>query len=125
MGTWKPQVGTEHPLSLFVFKIGTFTEPGGQQLGLMADRQAPGIVLFPRDSIWLILSPLDFSHTVGDLNLGPQAYLEGAFPMDPQSFLFSNREARTQGLEVVRAVRVTWCLERTVGTSRALCAFRK
>lgn len=83
MGTWKPQVGTEHPLSLFVFKIGTFTEPGGQQLGLMADRQAPGIVLFPRDSIWLILSPLDFSHTVGDLNLGPQAYLESAFPMDP------------------------------------------
>lgn len=82
MGTWKPQVGTEYPLSLFVFKIGTFTEPGGQQLGLMTDWQAPGIVLFPRDSIWLTLSHLDFSHTVGDVNLGPQAYLGGAFPMD-------------------------------------------
>lgn len=66
MGMWKPWVGTEYPLSLFVFKIGAFTEPRGQQLGLKADWQAPGIVLFPKDSIWLTLSPLDFSHSVGD-----------------------------------------------------------
>lgn len=45
--------------------------------------------------------------------------------MDSQSFLFSSREARTQGLEVVRAVRVTWCLERMAETSQSPCPFRK
>lgn len=58
MGMWKPQVGTEYPLSLFVFKIGTFTEPGGQQLGLMADRQAPGIVFGSHCHPWIFLTLL-------------------------------------------------------------------